>query len=295
MNGVLVIDKPKGPTSHDVVAGVKKRLGLSRAGHLGTLDPAATGVLPLVLDGATKLARFLEGGEKGYVAAMKLGEETDTYDAEGRVVRTSNTDDVTEQAVTGALASFRGRILQIPPMFSSVKLGGRPLHRLARRGVNVERAPKEVDIHSIEVLEMDIPHVVFKVLCSRGTYIRTLVHDAGRALGCGAHLVELRRFKSGVFTLDRAVGLDAPRERLREAIIPVDEALGLVFGELKSIHLDEREAERIRNGNPAVDGKRRAFFSSLRDGEMVRFMHKKNLLAIASFKNGAFKMERVFV
>ncbi len=295
MNGVIVIDKHKGPTSHDVVAEVKRRLNLSKAGHLGTLDPSATGVLPVVTDGATKLARFLEGDEKGYTAAMKLGEETDTYDADGKVIGVRDTKGVTEEAVLDALASFRGRILQTPPMFSSVKLGGRPLYRLARKGITVERASREVEIYSIEAVEIDIPRVVFRVLCTRGTYIRTLVHDIGARLGCGAHLTELRRFKSGVFTLERAVGLHEADEVLKGAFIPVDEALGLVYGELRTIQLDEREAERVRNGNPAIDHRRRAFFSSLRDGEMVRFMHRENLLAIASFRNGAFKVERVFV
>ena len=151
MNGILVIDKPRGLTSHDVVMVVKKRLGANKAGHIGTLDPIATGILPVCINGATRLARFLEGGRKEYVASIKLGEETDTYDAEGNVVLKKDITSVRKEDIIAVVHSFRGRIRQTPPMFSAIKINGVALYRLARQGVEVERAPRDVEIYDIHV------------------------------------------------------------------------------------------------------------------------------------------------
>lgn len=225
MNGVLVADKPAGWTSHDAVAKVKKTLGADKVGHLGTLDPMATGVLPLVINGATRFASRLEAGSKEYLAALKLGEETDTYDKDGKVVSRAQLPHIAEGALEEALLSFKGVIKQVPPMYSAVKQSGVPLYKLARKGVVVERAPKEVEVYSLEILEVLLPYVRFRVSCSKGTYIRSICHDAGRLLGVGAHLTELRRTESSGFKIDSAVSPTVSREELFGAIIPLEDAL----------------------------------------------------------------------
>ncbi len=218
--GVLVIDKPGGMTSHDVVMRVRRILGVKKIGHTGTLDPMATGLLPLCIGGATKIARFLEGGEKEYRATIKFGVETDTYDAEGKVVAESDTSGVNEEMVLEALTQFKGKIQQIPPMYSAVKIGGTPLYKLARKGITVEREPKEVEISDIDVEEFTMPLLTMRITCSKGTYIRTLCHDLGSAVGCGAHLVALRRTRSGYFSIQDAITLDADKSEMIESIVP---------------------------------------------------------------------------
>ncbi|MBI5559738.1 MAG: tRNA pseudouridine(55) synthase TruB [Deltaproteobacteria bacterium] len=222
MDGVLIIDKPKGLTSHDVVLRAKRVLGAKKVGHLGTLDPMATGVLPLVINRAAKYADLLSGGSKEYVATLKLGEERDTFDGEGRVVKTFATGGVGAEDVERVLKGFCGRIKQIPPMFSAVKKNGVPLYKLARKGITVPREPKEIEVYSMDVLAIGLPCVTFRAVCSKGTYVRTLCHDAGQTLGCGAYLKELKRTRSGRFTLDTAVLPDCPEGLLRERIIPLE-------------------------------------------------------------------------
>jgi len=225
MNGVLVIDKPAGWTSHDAVAVVKKKLGAKKVGHLGTLDPLATGVLPLVIDGATKHADTLCAGKKEYAAAVELGSSTDTYDCSGTVTSTAPTDNITADDVVKAFSAFIGAITQLPPMYSAVKRGGVPLYKLARKGVVVEREPRQAEVFSLVVTDIKLPVVRFTAVCSRGTYIRSICHDLGVSLGCGAHMTELVRTKSGCFKLDEAVSPEAPAAELALRIIPLEEAL----------------------------------------------------------------------
>lgn len=225
IEGVLVVDKPGGMTSHDVVATVKRRLGVKKVGHLGTLDPLATGVLPLVINRATKFATVFQGGVKEYIAKMKLGETTDTYDAEGKVTEEAPVDGLTKEDIEAALLSFVGTIEQVPPMFSAVKRDGVPLYKLARKGIVVEREAKQVEIHSLDVLKVDMPYVEFRVSSSRGTYVRSICHDAGTKLGVGAHLVTLKRIRSGNFTIEEAVELNLKRQDLIAAVMPLDELL----------------------------------------------------------------------
>lgn len=224
-SGVLVIDKPQGWTSHDVVAHVKRKLKAKKVGHLGTLDPLATGVLVLVINGATKYSSQLDTGAKEYLTVAKLGEETDTYDREGKVAASSDTSALTEEGIKSALESFKGRIRQVPPMYSAIKSGGTPLYKLARKGVTIEREAREIEVYSLEVLRIEIPVVEFKVLCSRGTYLRSICHDLGKLLGTGAHLQELRRTASGDFSEDEAVLPGLGPEELCSKIVPLDEAL----------------------------------------------------------------------
>ena len=208
-SGVLVVDKPPGITSHAAVAEVSRRLGAHRAGHGGTLDPMATGVLLVCLEEATKIAGLLLGDDKSYEGELELGRETDTLDAEGKVVRErlAEAAAVDRAALEAAMARFVGDIDQVPPMYSAVRQGGRRLHELARAGQEVERAARAVTIRQLALLSFDPPRAVFAVECSKGTYVRTLVADIGEALGCGAHLTALRRTRSGPFGLDRAIPL----------------------------------------------------------------------------------------
>lgn len=224
MNGVLIADKPSGWTSHDVVAAVKKKLGARKVGHLGTLDPLATGVLPLVINRATRFARFLDGGSKVYLATMELGVETDTYDRDGQVISRRDVA-VSEEEILKVFASFSGRIKQIPPMYSSKKRNGVPLYKLARKGVVVEREPKEIEIFENTVTGISLPFVEFRVVCSKGTYIRTICHDAGRLLGCGGILTSLRRLGCGEFSASEAITPEATPDALSGRIIPLEEAL----------------------------------------------------------------------
>ncbi|MBI5561594.1 MAG: tRNA pseudouridine(55) synthase TruB [Deltaproteobacteria bacterium] len=225
MNGIIVADKPAGWTSHDAVAKVKRTLGAKKVGHLGTLDPLATGVLPLVINNATPFARLLEGGTKVYEAVMTLGVETDTYDAAGKTVSSMDASMLKEADVRAALAGFVGAIMQVPPMYSAIKRGGVPLYKLARAGRSVEREAREVTISALEVTGFSPPAAGFKVWCSKGTYVRSICHDAGQVLGCGASLAGLRRVGSGVFSIDESVDPRLQAEALMARFIPLEEAL----------------------------------------------------------------------
>jgi tRNA pseudouridine55 synthase len=211
IDGLLIVDKPEGITSLDVVREVKRRFTVRKAGHIGTLDPFATGVLPLAINEGTKLVPFLKENPKVYEAMMELGEETETDDATGRVTHIRSIAGVTPQMIQAVFQTFSGRIRQIPPMYSAVKVKGRPLYQLARKGIEVERKEREVEIYHIHLDEIDLPRVCFTVSCSKGTYIRALARDVGRKIGCGAHLCLLRRIRSGPFHIGQAV----PWERLK--------------------------------------------------------------------------------
>lgn len=250
--GFLVVDKPRGWTSHDVVNAARRWLGTRRVGHLGTLDPLATGVLPLAVREATKLVPFLEGGDKSYAGVIRLGLETDTLDAEGRVVRRHEGGFPDEAAVRRALAGFVGEIEQIPPMFSAVKQAGVPLHRLARQGREVAREPKRVRIHRLALVKYTAPDVEIEVDCSAGTYVRTLASDLGRVLGCGAHLACLRRTRSQPFSEDQATAEPVLRREAEEAgiegrILPPVGPLGLPV-----LRLEPHELHRVLHGGEIV-------------------------------------------
>ncbi len=208
LHGFLVIDKPEGWTSHDVVARIRRLTGLRRVGHAGTLDPMATGVLPVALGQATKLLEYLSEADKSYRATVRLGLTTDTDDATGAPVRERPWQHLTEEAVRRALAEFVGTVQQVPPVYSAIKRGGVPLHRLARRGRPVEAPPRTVTIYRIEVCSVALPDVTIEITCSKGTYIRSLARDLGERLGSGGHLRALRRLRTGPFDLHTAHTLD---------------------------------------------------------------------------------------
>lgn len=207
MDGVIVINKHCGATSHDVCVAVKKTFGFKKVGHVGTLDPLATGVLPVCVNEATKLVQFLMHRDKEYVCTLQLGVVTDTQDSGGKVIASTQDIPRSTELITRAIQGFRGEQQQTPPMFSALKYNGTPLYKLARRGQTVHRPQRRVSIHAIEVLSLQLPNIVLRVACSHGTYIRTLCHDIGQQLGCGAHMTGLERTRNGAFHINRSVNL----------------------------------------------------------------------------------------
>ncbi len=250
ISGALVIDKPVGMTSHDVVQAIRNGTGLRRAGHTGTLDPRASGVLVILVGPAVRLSEYVSASDKRYQAIIRLGGTTDTYDAEGKFTPTKDPATVTEMEFEEALKTFVGEIEQTPPPYSAVKVQGRKAYEMARKGEEVELEPRTITVHHLEVLEWTPPEVVIDVHCSSGTYVRSLANDLGKKLGCGAYLVGLRRTKSGKFTLRDAV----PLRKLQEAftagnwyqyLIPAAEALGDWY----AVELSPDEVEAIRHGH----------------------------------------------
>jgi tRNA pseudouridine55 synthase len=216
IDALLVIDKPHGWTSHDVVARVRRLTGERRVGHAGTLDPLATGVLPLGLGQGTRVLEYLSGTGKAYVATVRLGIDTDTYDAEGSVVSTASTDGITREMVEAALQPFHGRIEQLPPRFSALKRAGRPLYDYARAGIEVEIAARSVQLDALRLRRCEPPDLEIAIECGSGFYVRSLAHDLGEALGCGAHLTELVRTRVGPFSLSDASSVGALEHAVAE-------------------------------------------------------------------------------
>ena len=242
--GILNVDKPLELTSHDVVSRVRRVAGTRRVGHAGTLDPLATGVLVVAVGPATRLLEYVVGQRKLYEASVRLGQTTTTYDAEGAIVEEQPVR-VEREDVEQALEQFRGAIEQVPPMYSAVKVGGRPLYDLARQGVEVEREAREVTIYRLVLERWQPPFVDLHIACSAGTYIRSLAHDLGQALGCGAYLAGLRRSAVGPFTTDTAVPLDAlTPENLERHLQPLDSAVA----HLPRLDLSAAEARALANG-----------------------------------------------
>uniref|UniRef100_UPI0025F7DDFB tRNA pseudouridine(55) synthase TruB n=1 Tax=uncultured Oscillibacter sp. TaxID=876091 RepID=UPI0025F7DDFB len=221
-NGIVIIDKPADWTSMDVCAKLRGILGERRIGHGGTLDPMATGVLPVFVGQATRAVEFAENGEKEYLAGLRLGQVTDTEDTTGRVLETFPVA-VSAADVSAALESFRGPIQQIPPMYSAIKVQGKKLYELARKGQQVERKPRSVTIYQLELVEqVNETDYLLRCRCSKGTYVRTLCHDIGRRLGCGGTMYSLRRTMAAGFTLDQAVTLEDVQCRGEELLLPTD-------------------------------------------------------------------------
>lgn len=258
VSGVLVVDKPIGLTSHDVVQIIRRGTGIRRAGHTGTLDPRASGVLVILVGPAVRLSEYVSASDKRYQATIRLGSSTDTYDADGTVISPEvASDNISEDQFHEILQQFVGEIEQVPPPYSAVKVKGKKAYEMARKGEPVELEPRKINVYSLEVLEWAMPEVVIDVYCSSGTYVRSLANDLGDELGTGAHLIGLRRTKSGRFTLRDAV----PLRRLQEAfdagewyryLIPAAEALS----DWPLVELDADEVELVRHGHriPAEAG-----------------------------------------
>ncbi len=281
MNGVVIVDKPAGQTSHDVVQNIKRIMGVKKVGHTGTLDPLATGVLPLCINEGTKLAQFFGLDRKEYRATMLLGVTTDTYDVEGKITAEEeprvNRDDIER-----ALASLVGAREQFPPPYSAVKYRGKPLYKWSRQGVSIVSPPRAIEIYRLTLEEVALPYVTFYVACSKGTYIRSLCLEIGAMLKCGACLSGLRRTRSGSYSEEEALSLsgvdvEKQREALSAHLIPLAEALP----DMPAMQVDRPLAEKIRQGyQPAVDNLRAHHISFLAAGDMLRFLESRRLVAI---------------
>jgi tRNA pseudouridine55 synthase len=271
VSGVIVIDKPIGMTSHDVVQIVRKGTNIRRAGHTGTLDPRASGVLVVLVGPAVRLSEYVSASDKRYQAVIQLGISTDTYDADGRVLSTTSVD-ISEKQFNDVLQSFVGEIEQVPPPYSSVKVKGRHAYDMARNGEEVELEPRTINVYNLELLEWAPPEAVIDVYCSSGTYVRSLAHDLGEKLGCGAHLIGLRRTKSGRFTLRDAVPLRKLKESFEEDtwqkyIIPAAEALS----DWPAVQLSVEQLDIVRHGRriPAESNTGKMARAISEEGELI--------------------------
>ena len=246
MDGIVIIDKPQDWTSQDVTARLRRVYQTRRIGHGGTLDPMATGVLPVFVGRATRAVEFFEHAEKTYETVLQLGITTDTEDITGQVL-TRQPVCVTEEQVRKALDAFRGEIQQVPPMYSALKVNGQKLYDLARKGQQVERKPRPVTIHELDLLEFSGQQLRLRVRCSKGTYIRTLCKDIGQALGCGGTMAALRRVQAGRYTIDQAVPLDEllASDQPQQWLLPVDS----LFAQYPQVVLTANQEKRCRNGN----------------------------------------------
>lgn len=285
--GILPVDKPEGPTSHDVVASARRALGTRRVGHTGTLDPFASGLLLLCVGRATRLAEYLSGLPKTYSAVARLGESTDTLDRTGTLIADSEAWRGLEEArVRAALESQAGDRLQVPPAYSAKKVGGERLHRLARRGEVVEAAPSPVTIHRIELERLDLPDVAFHVECSSGTYVRAIARDLGDELGTGAHLTWLRRTRIGDWDVASAIPTDALTDPSAVRGAWVDPLAALRH--LPRVDVDDGDAADLGHGRvvPAP--------GELAPGTLVAVAHRGHLLAIARAEDAGLRPRKVF-
>lgn len=284
--GFLNINKPTGMTSHDVVAKLRRGLKLKKVGHAGTLDPMATGVLIICVGGATRLSEYVMASTKHYQARVRLGITTDTYDAEGKILQTRDASGIKLTKVEGVLATFRGDIQQFPPMYSAIKQNGQKLYDLARAGKTVERQPRPVRIDQLELTDWSMPELTLDVVCSAGTYIRSLAYDLGELLGVGAHLAALIRLASGAFLLEQSIKLEDllddsnwTRHLIRPAI---------ALSHCPALHLTAADIEHIQHGRtiPGADV----------PDEQIAFAYdrKEQLVAVLTAFNGLWRPHKVF-
>ena len=277
VNGIILLDKAKGESSNYALQRIKRLFRAKKAGHTGSLDPLATGVLPLCLGEATKISQFLLDSDKRYIAKVKLGERTDSGDSEGVIIEVQRRIDVDYETLVQALTKFEGEIKQLPPMYSALKHQGVPLYKLARKGLSIERKLRSITIHKIVLKSFDNNIADIDVTCSKGTYIRTLADDLGQELGCGAHVIELRRLQAGTFSIDQCRNSNE-LEKIEEScglsgldkvIVPMDRAVE----ELPEVVLADERARDLRNGQ-AVS------FRELPKSGLVRLYEKGNFIGI---------------
>ncbi len=287
VNGVLVVDKPKGITSFDVVRDVRRALKVKKVGHTGTLDPMATGVLPICLGDGTKIAQFITEATKAYDATVKLGSTTDTLDAEGKVRETKPVPALNRELIEGALQKFRGTFAQTPPMYSAVKIGGKRLYELARAGEEVERAARQVTVLELTLRDFSADEIQLSVHCTKGFFVRTLAAEIGEALGCGAHLCALRRTHSGPFLLAQAIPLAellaAGPELAQSRLVGLNDSLK----DLPALQVTEAEATRVRHGGLVEVAGRTGLHRVLEPSGA--------LLAVAEVERGRLVYRRVFL
>ncbi len=264
--GIIILNKPTGMSSHRCVGIVRKAMNMKKVGHTGTLDPEASGVLPILVGTATRAAEFLTAHDKSYRATILLGTRTDTLDMAGTVL-SENPVNVTDDEVKEAIGKFVGEISQIPPMYSAIQVNGQRLYHLARQGIDIEREARLVTIYSIDIERISLPYVTFSVHCSKGTYIRTLASDIGDALGCGACISTLCRTSCGSYNIENSVTPEqllalSEKGKATDVLIPIDTA----FSEHGKIHLDKKKADRVKNGvSIYYKGKKQGNFYRLYD------------------------------
>lgn len=289
MDGVINVNKPLGMTSHDVVYRLRRILGIKKIGHTGTLDPDASGVLPMCIGKGTKLAEYLTATDKCYMAELTLGAFTDTQDASGEILESFEVN-VTEDEIRKTIDGFVGEIEQIPPMYSAIKINGKKLYELAREGKSVEREARRVLIKSIEIKKIDLEKntVYMLVSCSKGTYIRTLCNDIGERLGCGGYMSALERTKSGKFCIENAFTLEKIEEMAEKSDFSFMVPIGDVLSEYKKIVLAEKNAKRLKNGIKInVEG--------LEENEKYRVFDEQGMfLALAQSQKGQFVILKTF-
>lgn len=284
-NGVVIVDKPQGKTSHDVVGMLRRIYKTRRVGHTGTLDPLATGVLPVCIGNATRAADMLTASDKRYTAELMLGKRTDTLDIEGEVLQTS-TVNVSESEVRACIEGFIGEQDQLPPMYSAIKKNGRKLYELAREGKTVEREPRKIKIYTINIEKIELPYVVIDVHCSKGTYIRSLCDDIGTALGCGAVMTALRRTETAGFKIDDAYTIEQldGMERPEDALMPTD----MLFSEMPEIRLNEKQEKSIVNGV-------RMTWRSGKEGQRYRlYAPSGRFLCVSEIRDGRLALVKSF-
>lgn len=255
VNGILLLDKPLGISSNDALQRVKRMYNAQKAGHTGSLDPLAGGLLPLCFGGATKLSTYLLDADKRYLVRVLLGVTTTTGDAEGEIRDKRSTDQVTERAVLDVLPRFTGRIQQLPPMYSALKHQGKRLYELARQGIEVERAPREIMIHELRLVQFALPEIELDVVCSKGTYVRTLAEDIGSVLGCGAHVVGLRRTGVGPYGENELVGMQQLENAAEQGFAAMDDLLLPLDSALEhwpAVRLSADAAFYLKKGQPVL-------------------------------------------
>lgn len=298
IHGIINVYKEEGFTSHDVVAKLRIIVGQKKIGHTGTLDPDAVGVLPVCLGKATKLCDMLTDKDKTYETVMLLGKTTDTQDISGQVLEEYSLANLDENAVREVILSFMGDYMQVPPMYSALKVNGKKLYELAREGIEVERKARPVQIHEIQILDIDLPRIRMEVSCSKGTYIRTLCHDIGQKLGCGACMEKLTRTKVSRFHISESLTLSEieayqEKQSLHKILIPIDE----MFASYEAVCLKEEYVSLVYNGNVFLP-KHLSNPISLSDGKKVRvYDHKGQFVAIYQFvkEKHLFKIEKMFM
>jgi tRNA pseudouridine55 synthase len=300
MNGVLVVDKPAGMTSHDVVRRLRRICQTRRVGHSGTLDPMATGLMLVAVGEGTRVVQFLVEGDKTYQATLQFGTETTTQDAEGEVTLQCPVDHLEDADVLQACQEMVGELQQIPPMYSAIKIKGVALHRLARQGIEIERPPRTVHINRITVNDLALPSLSFEVECSKGTYIRTLCHDLGRKLNTAAHLSSLRRIRSGSFDIEEAVTLDWLEQASPKDISGRFLSLASALRDYPACEVNEEGCKKLRHGIPP-QLEHLAVEPEFDEGQKVLLTSQGKALAMAYFapsrskeKRGDFELLRVF-
>ena len=283
MNGIVIVDKPQGWTSQDVTARLRRVFQTRRIGHGGTLDPMATGVLPVFVGRGTRGVEFFEHAEKAYETVLQLGITTDTEDISGEVLEKRDVH-ISETEFTEILSQFRGKIMQVPPMYSALKVNGQKLCDLARKGKTVERQPREIEIFELTMLEFNGDTARLRVKCSKGTYIRTLCKDIGEALGCGGCMAQLRRVQAGEYTIDEAVPLQTllDAENPEEFLRPVDS----MFRNFPSVTLSDKQEKRCRNGN--------SFSVTMESGTYRVYSKQNEFLALSRVEDGVMSTVKSF-